>query len=217
MLSIVPRPVKRLAIASLITIALLLLMAAPALAHSFMAAGAQGSVISFAGCGQAGSGPGPQQWPSDSGSGAVNPVPATSPDAASPPRSESKNRSGRTEPVVQLSGEVMDVSQISSKQGWRSGVHILLQTNGDTVEVRLGPRGYLEELQFSLEPDDWVTVESTRSHHAGTASLIAYQIIRGEQVWPLRDENGIPLWRARPRPPRSESVAFASRLINRNA
>jgi hypothetical protein len=199
MLSIVPRPVKRLAIASLITIALLLLMAAPALAHSFMAAGSQGSVISCAGCGQAGSGPGYSSGPQTQDQ-AVNPVPATSPDAASPPRSESKNRSGRTEPVVQLSGEVMDVSQISSKRGWWSGVHVLLQTNGDTVEVRLGPRGYLEELQFSLEPDDWVTVEGTRSHHAGTASLIAYQVIRGEQVRPLRDENGMPLWRARSRP-----------------
>ncbi len=97
---------------------------------------------------------------------------------------------------MQLRGEVVDIYQTSSKRGLRSGVYVLLQTNEDTLEVRLGPNWYLEEQQFSLEPDDWILVEGTRTRKGGISSLMAYRVTRGKQVLMLRDENGMPLWRS---------------------
>jgi hypothetical protein len=105
---------------------------------------------------------------------------------------------GPAEQVVQLRGEVVDVYQTSSKRGLRSGVYVLLQTNEGTLEVSLGPNWYLEEQQFSLEPDDWILVEGTRTRKGGTSSLMAHRVTRGEQVLMLRDENGMPLWRSGP-------------------
>jgi hypothetical protein len=160
-------------------------------------------MMGCAGCGQSGGGCGSQsggcavqtrvQTPNLS---TVNSNFATSPEGKLVARKGLENHSHAAESVVQLSGEVIDVYQISSQRGLRSGVHVLLQTNGDIVEVRLGPSRYLEDHQFSLEPDDWIVVEGTRTDQARDKALMAYQVTRGEQVLVLRDENGMPLWRS---------------------
>jgi hypothetical protein len=85
---------------------------------------------------------------------------------------------------------------MSSKRGLRSGVYVLLQTNGTPIEVKLGPSWYLESQQLSIAPDDWIMVEGTRSHRPGAEEFMAYQVTRGEQTLILRNKDGIPLWRS---------------------
>lgn len=205
MLSTALRQVKGLAIASLMTLCLLLLVAAPAFANSSLAGMSQSQIIGCAGCGQSGGDGGCRGGDCEAQSQVQTPqLPITNPNSETPFEEKSVarkgpgNRPGPAEQVVQLRGEVVDVYQTSSKRGLRSGVYVLLQTNEDTLEVRLGPNWYLEEQQFSLEPDDWILVEGTRTRKGGTSSLMAYRVTRGEQVLMLRDENGMPLWRSGP-------------------
>lgn len=205
MLSTALRQVRGLTIASLMTLSLLLLVAAPAFADSSMAGIPQSQIIGCAGCGQSGGNGGCRGGNCGAQTQVQTPdLPMVNPDFETPLEEKSLarkgpgNRPGSTEQVVQLSGEVVDVYQIPSKRRSRSGIYVLLQTNGDTVEVSFGPNWYLEEQQFSLEPDDWIMVEGRRTRKAGTLSLIAYRVTRGEQVLMLRDENGIPLWRSAP-------------------
>ncbi|WP_050766026.1 hypothetical protein [Synechococcus sp. PCC 7335] len=51
--------------------------------------------------------------------------------------------------VITVKGEVIDVYEVTAQPGNRSGTHLLLKTNGDFLEVRLGPSWYLEEKDFS--------------------------------------------------------------------
>jgi hypothetical protein len=205
MLSAALRQVRGLAILSLMTLCLLLLMAAPAFADSSLAGMSQSQIIGCAGCGQSGGNDGCGEGNCGAQSQVQTPqLPMANPDSETPfeeqsgARKRPGNRFGPAEQVVQLRGEVVDVYQTSSKRGLRSGVYVLLQTNEDTLEVSLGPNWYLEEQQFSLEPDDWILVEGTRTRKGGTSSLMAYRVTRGEQVLMLRDENGMPLWRSGP-------------------
>jgi hypothetical protein len=97
--------------------------------------------------------------------------------------------------VMTLNGEVIDIYQITSRRGYRSGTHLLLQANGETTEVHLGPSAYLEKQNFSIEPEDFLEIEGRLTHGGSQPGLIAFKVTKGEQVLTLRDAQGMPLWR----------------------
>jgi hypothetical protein len=111
--------------------------------------------------------------------------------------------------LITLRGEVIDVYQITSKRGNRSGVHLLMQANGDSFDVRLGPSRYLEEQAFTIEPEDFLEIEGKRSGSPEKPTLIAFKVIKGDQVLVLRNQQGVPRWH-QPEPASSGSEALPS-------
>ena len=53
-----------------------------------------------------------------------------------------------------VSGEVIDVYEATSRQGYRAGLHLLVKTNEETLDVHLGPISYIEGQNFYFEPGD---------------------------------------------------------------
>jgi hypothetical protein len=87
------------------------------------------------------------------------------------------------------------------------GLHLLVNTGQQTVEVHLGPQFYLEENDFNLEPGDTVEVTGSRLTLAGKPALIAREIQAGESRLELRREDGTPLWAGGPGPMRGPGAA----------
>ncbi|GAB4538447.1 MAG: hypothetical protein Tsb0014_28080 [Pleurocapsa sp.] len=97
--------------------------------------------------------------------------------------------------VETLNGEVVSIDTYTSRRGTAQGVHLLVNTGQETVEVHLAPSWYLEERDFDIAPEDKIAITGSRINIDGESAIIASQIQKGDRTLVLRDENGFPLWR----------------------
>ena len=75
------------------------------------------------------------------------------------------------------------------------GVHLMLQTDKETIAVHLGPSWYIDKQTPKIETNDTITVTGSRVTVDGKPAIIAAQVKKGNEILKLRDENGIPVWR----------------------
>ena len=99
-----------------------------------------------------------------------------------------------TKTVETIQGKVVSVEKTSSK-GRAYGIHLILQTDKETIPVHLGPGWYVEKQTPRFEPNDTVTVTGSRVTVDGKPAIIAAQVKKGNDILRLRDENGVPVWR----------------------
>ncbi len=96
--------------------------------------------------------------------------------------------------VETVQGKVLSVEKTSPPAQHGHGVHLMLQTEKETIEVHLGPAGYLEKQALQIAANDTITVTGSRFMLGGKPAIIAGQIKKGDEVLKLRDENGVPAW-----------------------
>lgn len=102
--------------------------------------------------------------------------------------------------VETLSGEVVSMHSVASRQGeGAAGIHMMLQTEKETIAVHLGPTWYLRQY-VSIATKDHVEVRGSRVTYHGHPAIIAAELRKGNQTVNLRDETGRPLWRGGTRP-----------------
>jgi hypothetical protein len=94
--------------------------------------------------------------------------------------------------VETIQGKVLSVEKTQQRG---RGVHLMLQTDKETIAVHLGPDWYIDEQMPKIETNDTITVTGSRVTIAGKPAIITAEIKKGNEVLKLRDENGIPAWR----------------------
>ena len=99
--------------------------------------------------------------------------------------------------VETVEGKVLSVEKMQQRA---HGVHLMLQTDKETVAVHLGPSWYIDKQTPKIESNDTITVTGSRITVDGKPAIIAAQVKKGNEVLKLRDENGIPAWRRAGRP-----------------
>ncbi len=100
---------------------------------------------------------------------------------------------------VTLSGTVDNVLQPNC-MGKQNGVHLLLKSESESVEVCVGPASYVQQKGFSFVKGDKLEIVGSRTKVAGKDVLIARQITKESQILTLRDAQGVPAWSRRGRP-----------------
>jgi hypothetical protein len=93
--------------------------------------------------------------------------------------------------VETVKGEVVSVDQMN---GMCSGVHLTLKTDNESVSVHLGPSWFLDNQNTKIATQDKIEVKGSRVQFDGKSAIIAAEVLKGDQVLKLRDENGIPVW-----------------------
>lgn len=96
--------------------------------------------------------------------------------------------------VVTLTGTITSLAEITPMRGMGAGVHLMLKTGAETVDVHLGPQWYLESQDADLQPGDVVTVRGSRIEIDKQPVVIAVEVKRGGDVLVLRDADGTPRW-----------------------
>ena len=76
------------------------------------------------------------------------------------------------------------------------GVHVLLKTATETIDVHLGPAWFIDNQEAKLKAGDTVNVRGSRTVVAGEAAIVAIDVKRGGETLRLRDEDGTPVWAA---------------------
>ncbi len=96
--------------------------------------------------------------------------------------------------VETISGTVASVEQTKPMKGMYYGIHIMLKTEKETVEVHLGPGWYVERLDTKIEKGDKLEIKGSRVTMAGKAVIIAAEVKKGDNTLILRDSSGVPAW-----------------------
>jgi hypothetical protein len=96
--------------------------------------------------------------------------------------------------VETVSGKVVRIERITPMAGMGQGVHLVLETDGGTIPVHLGPAWYVERQDTTVAPNDHVEVKGSRVTFDAKPAIIAAQVRKGERTLVLRDDAGIPVW-----------------------
>lgn len=99
--------------------------------------------------------------------------------------------------VTTVSGTVAAEQRHDRGRG-HAGVHILLEVEGQKLDVHLGPDTFVDHQPVKLAVGDQVTVTGSRVTLEGAPALIARSVTRGADTLVLRDEAGRPRWSGGP-------------------
>jgi len=96
--------------------------------------------------------------------------------------------------VETLSGTVESVDKVTPMKGMYAGVHIMLNTEEETISIHLGPEWYVERQDVKIAKGDTIGVKGSRVTFADKPAIIAAEVKKGDSTLVLRDSNGIPAW-----------------------
>ena len=95
---------------------------------------------------------------------------------------------------VTITGVVEDFHE-SKMRGDHPGLHIVLKTEPETVEVHACPLRFMTDLEFAVDKGDTLTIIGSRP--GGEGIVVAREITKGQTSLTLRDKAGAPVWTGR--------------------
>ena len=127
------------------------------------------------------------------------PVPdqaAPAPAAPAPPPKAPATKAPEYDPKaeVTIKGVVEDFHD-SKTRGDHPGLHLIVKTETETVEIHACPVRFMTELEFAIEKGDTITVVGSRPDAGGI--VVAREVTKGQTSLILRDKTGAPVWTGR--------------------
>jgi len=98
---------------------------------------------------------------------------------------------------VTVRGEVIAIHE-SKVATDHPGLHLILRTEAEVVEIHACPVRFLRELEFPIEVGDTLAVVGSRAKKGNV--VVAREITRGQLSVILRDKKGAPNWLPRTGP-----------------
>jgi hypothetical protein len=115
------------------------------------------------------------------------------PDALAQGGSASADRLFDPATVTTVEGQISEVQRIP--RGRRhEGVHLLLSTGSETLDVHLGPDAYVDRQKMKVAKGDAIKVTGSRVTVDGKPAIIAQEVTKGDERLVLRDATGTPAW-----------------------
>jgi len=129
-------------------------------------------------------------------------VSAQEPGARGPGRGMMMYDKAHEETVTGTVSEVTDVAEPAGRGRGMAlqGLHLMLKTDSRVLDIRLGPKAFVDEQGFTFAVGDVLTVTGARGMGLDESGLIARTIVAGDRRLELRDADGMPLWAMRGRP-----------------
>lgn len=93
-----------------------------------------------------------------------------------------------------VKGKVDEVKQIPGPRGGPGGIHLMVKTDQETLDVHLGPATFLEKQKFTFAKGDEIQVIGSKVKIEGKDALIAREVKKGDKTLTLRNAQGKPLW-----------------------
>jgi hypothetical protein len=105
----------------------------------------------------------------------------------------------KTEATLNGTIEAVETIEPAGRSGRRSvgGTHLTFKTATETLEVHLGPTGFLKEKKIAVAKGDEIELLGSRVSIDGEPVILVREIKKGTETWTLRDASGRPLWSAR--------------------
>lgn len=94
---------------------------------------------------------------------------------------------------VKIKGAIEDVKEMTMAKG-EAGVHLMVKTATETLEVRLCPSGYLKDFEVAFAKGQTVEVTGSRIKIEDKDVILAREVVLGNNTVVLRDNKGAPVW-----------------------
>lgn len=125
---------------------------------------------------------------------AASPALAQAPPAKAPAKTPAKAPEYDPKAEVTIEGVVEDFHE-SKTRGDHPGLHLIVKTETETIEVHACPVRFMKELEFAIEKGDTLKVVGSRPDPAGV--VVAREVTKGQTSLILRDNDGTPVWAGR--------------------
>jgi len=109
-------------------------------------------------------------------------------------RGSNYNRLYDVKTVETISGQVTNIDKVYPDKNSSYGVHLTLSTSTGSISIHLGPGWYIEKQDVQIAKDDNITVTGSRVTYDGSQVIIAKEVVKGDMVLKLRDDEGYPFW-----------------------
>ena len=94
---------------------------------------------------------------------------------------------------VKVKGTIEDVKEMTMAKG-EAGVHLMIKTATETIEVRLCPSGYLKDFEIAFAKGQAVEVTGSKLKVDDKDVILAREVVQGNNTVTLRDKEGAPVW-----------------------
>ena len=94
---------------------------------------------------------------------------------------------------IKIKGTIEDVKEMTMAKG-EAGVHLMVKTSTETIEVRLCPSGYLKEFEVAFSKGQQVEVTGSKLKIDDKDMILAREVVQGNNTITLRDKQGAPVW-----------------------
>ncbi|MGI9103811.1 MAG: hypothetical protein ACR2IF_15330 [Terriglobales bacterium] len=94
---------------------------------------------------------------------------------------------------VTVKGKVEEVQKVANAKG-QVGIHLLVKTETATLEVRLCPNSFLDDMDVRFAKGDALTITGSKVKVEEKDVILAREIERGTSKIVLRDKEGVPVW-----------------------
>jgi DNA/RNA endonuclease YhcR with UshA esterase domain len=95
---------------------------------------------------------------------------------------------------ITAAGTVEDVQEFYCPVTDDRGTHVVLKTDRGTILVHVAISRFLRDQKFAIQPGDRWQVTGAKIRFQGKEGMIAREIIRGDEIFTVRDTAGKPLW-----------------------
>lgn len=96
--------------------------------------------------------------------------------------------------VTTVHAEVISIQNMIPLKGMSTGVHLLVKTGTETIDIHLGPTWFIDKQDLDIRPKDKIEILGSRITYEGKPAIIAAEIIKGDEKLVLRNENGTAVW-----------------------
>ena len=96
---------------------------------------------------------------------------------------------------ITVRGTIDDLRQIQHNR--MTGLHILVKTEKETVDVHLGPEFFIKDQGFTFAKGDSVEIVGAKAKMKGADIVIAREVSKEGKKLTLRDTSGRPMWAGR--------------------
>ena len=94
---------------------------------------------------------------------------------------------------AKIKGSIEEIKEVTMGKG-EVGVHLMVKTATETIEVRLCPSGYLKDFEFTLNKGQQVEVTGSKVKVEDKDVILAREVVQGNNTLTLRDKQGTPVW-----------------------
>lgn len=94
---------------------------------------------------------------------------------------------------VTIKGTIEDVTEMAMGKN-EVGVHLIVKTTTETIEVRLCPSSYVKDFEANLTKGQSLQVTGAKVKIEEKDVILAREIVQGNNTITLRDKKGEPVW-----------------------
>jgi len=101
--------------------------------------------------------------------------------------------------TINVMATVMDVRE-APRTGPLSGLHLLVRTETETLEVYLAPDEFLKEFEMTFGKGDRLQIAGSKVKFGGGYIVLAREVRKSESTLYFRDRKGKPNWKVSEKP-----------------